>query len=83
MDMRRQVNAGTSSWTASLALAQGARICRLVQPILHRREHAENAIFTAFYEAYCHMDTPERFSSWLTKVAMDAVVLWCGNWRRV
>jgi RNA polymerase sigma-70 factor, ECF subfamily len=53
-------------------------IFRLTHRILRNREDAEDAVQTAFLDAFRHLDAFQgrsRFSSWVTRIAMNAAFM--------
>jgi len=70
--------AGDAAAFASLVMPHRAGILRLTQRILRNREDAEDAVQTAFLEALRHLDSFQgrsRFSSWLTRIALNAAFM--------
>jgi RNA polymerase sigma-70 factor, ECF subfamily len=58
---------------------------RLTQRILRNREDAEDAVQTALLDAFRHLDTFQRrsrFSSWLTRIALNAAFMRLRSTRR-
>jgi RNA polymerase sigma-70 factor, ECF subfamily len=50
----------------------------VTQRILRNREDAEDAVQTAFLDAFCNLDRfhgRSRFSSWLTRIAINAALM--------
>lgn len=65
--------------------ADRAAMLRLTQRILRNREDAEDALQTASFDALRHLDTFEgrsRFSSWLTRIALNAAFMRLRSTRR-
>lgn len=63
---------------ANLVMPHRDAILRRVQRILRNREDAEDAVQTAFLDALRHLDAFEgrsRFSSWLTRIALNAAFM--------
>ena len=70
--------AGDPAAFASLVMPYRDGILRLTQRILRNREDAEDAVQTAFLDALLHLDGFQgrsRFSSWLTRIAMNAAFM--------
>ena len=70
--------AGNAAAFGSLVMPHRDAIFRLTQRILRNREDAEDAVQTAFLDALRHLDTFEgrsRFSSWLTRIALNAAFM--------
>ena len=70
--------AGDSAAFASLVMPHRNGILRLTQRILRNREDAEDAVQTALLYALRHLDSFEgrsRFSSWLTRIALNAAFM--------
>jgi RNA polymerase sigma-70 factor, ECF subfamily len=77
--------AGDTAAFASLVMPHRDGILRLTQRILRNREDAEDAVQTAFLEALRHLDGFEgrsRFSSWLTRIALNAAFMRLRSSRR-
>jgi RNA polymerase sigma-70 factor, ECF subfamily len=77
--------AGDTAAFASLVMPHRDGILRLTQRILRNREDAEDAVQTAFLEALRHLDGFEgrsRFSSWLTRIALNAAFIRLRTGRR-
>lgn len=77
--------AGDAAAFASLVMPHRDRILRLVQRILRNREDAEDAVQTAFLEAMRHLGSFEgrsRFSSWLTRIALNSAFIRLRSCRR-
>src|SRR6201997_156793 len=70
--------AGDTAAFASLVMPHREGILRLTQRILRNREDAEDAVQTAFLDALRHLDSFQgrsRFSSWLTRIALNAAFM--------
>jgi RNA polymerase sigma-70 factor, ECF subfamily len=70
--------AGDTAAFASLVMPHRDGILRLTQRILRNREDAEDAVQTAFLDAFRHLDAFQgrsRFSSWLSRIAMNAAFM--------
>jgi len=70
--------AGDEAAFASLVMPHRDGILRLTQRILRNREDAEDAVQTAFLDALRHLDSFQgrsRFSSWLTRIALNAAFM--------
>ena len=70
--------AGDAAAFASLVMPHRDSILRLTQRILRNREDAEDAVQTAFLDALRHLDGFQgrsRFSSWLTRIALNAAFM--------
>jgi len=70
--------AGDTVAFASLAMPHKDAILRLTQRILRNREDAEDVVQTAFLDALRHLDSFQgrsRFSSWLTRIALNAAFM--------
>src|SRR5215471_16114471 len=70
--------AGDSAAFASLVMPHRDGILRLTQKILRNREDAEDAVQTALLDALRHLDSFQgrsRFSSWLTRIALNAAFM--------
>lgn len=77
--------AGDAAAFASLAMPHRDRILRLAQRILRNREDAEDAVQTAFLDAMRHLDSFQgrsRFSSWLTRIALNSAFMRLRSGRR-
>src|SRR5262252_7160192 len=77
--------AGDAAAFASLVMPHRDGILRLTQRILRNREDAEDAVQTAFLDALLHLHSFEgrsRFSSWLTRIAMNAAFMRLRSVRR-
>jgi RNA polymerase sigma-70 factor (ECF subfamily) len=70
--------AGDAVAFGSLVMPHRDAILRLTRRILRNREDAEDAVQTAFPDAFRHLDAFQgrsRFSSWLTRIALNAALL--------
>ena len=70
--------AGDAAAFASLVMPHRDGILRLTQRVLRNREDAEDAVQTALLDALRHLDSFQgrsRFSSWLTRIAMNAAFM--------
>lgn len=70
--------AGDAAAFGSLVMPHRDAILRLAHRILRNREDAEDAVQTAFLDALRHLDTFQgrsRFSSWLTRIALNAAFM--------
>ncbi len=70
--------AGNSAAFESLVMPHWASLLRVTQRILRNREDAEDAVQTAFLDAFRNLKYFEgrsRFSSWLTRIAMNAALM--------
>src|SRR5215469_4700049 len=77
--------AGDTAAFASLVMPHRDGILRLTQRILRNREDAEDAVQTAFLDALRHLDAFQgrsRFSSWLSRIAMNAAFMRLRSSRR-
>lgn len=77
--------AGDAAAFASLVMPYRDRILRLTQKILRNREDAEDAVQTAMLDALRHLDAFQgrsRFSSWLSRIAMNAAFMKLRSSRR-
>jgi len=77
--------AGDAAAFASLVMPHRDGILRLTQGILRNREDAEDAVQTAFLDALRHLDSFQgrsRFSSWLTRIALNAAFMRLRSARR-
>jgi len=77
--------AGDAAALASLVMPHRDSILRLAQRILCNREDAEDAVQTAFLDALRHLDSFQgraRFSSWLTRIALNAAFMKLRSARR-
>jgi len=73
-----RARAGDTAAFASLVMPHRDGILRLAQRILRNREDAEDAVQTAFLDAFRHLDAFQgrsRFSSWLSRIAMNAAFM--------
>jgi RNA polymerase sigma-70 factor, ECF subfamily len=70
--------AGDAAAFVSLVMPHRDAILRLTHRILRNREDAEDAVQTAFLDALRHLDAFQgraRFSSWLTRIALNAAFM--------
>ena len=70
--------AGDAGAFASLVMPHRDGILRLTERILRNREDAEDAVQSAFLDALRHLDSFQgrsRFSSWLTRIALNAAFM--------
>jgi RNA polymerase sigma-70 factor, ECF subfamily len=70
--------AGDAAAFGSLVMPHRGAILRLTHRILRNREDAEDAVQTAFLDAFRHLDAFQgrsRFSSWLSRIAMNAAFM--------
>ena len=77
--------AGDAAAFASLVMPHRNGILRLTQGILRNHEDAEDTVQTAFLDALCHLDSFQgrsRFSSWLTRIALNAAFMRLRSSRR-
>jgi RNA polymerase sigma-70 factor (ECF subfamily) len=77
--------AGDATAFASLVMPHRDRILRLTQRILRNREDAEDAVQTTFLDALRHLDGFQgrsQFSSWLTRIALNAAFMRLRSARR-
>jgi len=77
--------AGDTAAFASLVMPHRDGILRLTRRILRNREDAEDAVQTALLYALRHLDSFEgrsRFSSWLTRIALNAAFMRLRSSRR-
>src|ERR1700758_4643642 len=77
--------AGDGMAFASLVMPHRECILRLTPRILRNREDAEDVVQTAFLEALRHLDDFQgrsRFSSWLTRIALNAAFMRLRSTRR-
>ena len=77
--------AGDAAAFASLVMPHRDGILRLTQGILRNREDAEDAVQTAFLDALRHLDSFQgrsRFSSWFTRIALNAAFMRLRSARR-
>jgi len=80
-----RARAGDTAAFASLVMPHRESILRRIQRILHNREDAEDAVQTAILDALRHLDTFQgrsRFSSWLTRIALNAAFMRLRTGRR-
>src|SRR5215469_2811792 len=77
--------AGNAAAFASLVMPHRERILRIAQRILRNREDAEDAVQTTFLDALRHLDGFQgrsRFSSWLTRIALNVAYMKMRSSRR-
>jgi RNA polymerase sigma-70 factor, ECF subfamily len=77
--------AGDAVAFGSLVMPHRDAMLRLTQRILRNREDAEDAVQTALLDALRHLDTFQgrsRFSSWLTRIALNAAFMRLRSARR-
>jgi RNA polymerase sigma-70 factor, ECF subfamily len=77
--------AGDATAFESLVMPHRAAMLRLTRRILRNREDAEDAVQTALLDALRHLDTFQgrsRFSSWLTRIALNAAFMRLRSTRR-
>jgi len=70
--------AGDSAAFECLVIPHWDALLRATQRILRNREDAEDAVQTAFIDAFRNLDGfhgRARFSSWLTRIAMNAALM--------
>ncbi len=70
--------AGDSSAFECLVMPHWGALLRVTQRILRNREDAEDAVQTAFLDAFRNLNGfrgQSRFSSWLTRIAMNAALM--------
>lgn len=70
--------AGDSAAFERLVMPHWDALLRVTQRILHNREDAEDAVQTAFLDAFRNLNAfrgRSRFSSWLTRIAMNAALM--------
>jgi RNA polymerase sigma-70 factor, ECF subfamily len=70
--------AGDSTAFECLVMPHWDALLRVTQRILRNREDAEDAVQTAFLDAFRHLNGfrgHSRFSSWLTRIAMNAALM--------
>jgi RNA polymerase sigma-70 factor, ECF subfamily len=70
--------AGDSAAFECLVMPHWDALLRVTQRILRNREDAEDALQTAFLDAFRNLNGfhgRSRFSSWLTRIAMDAALM--------
>ena len=73
-----RTRAGDTAAFAGLVMPHRDGILRLMRRILRNREDAEDAVQTAFLDALRHLDSFQgrsRFSSWLTRIALNAALM--------
>jgi RNA polymerase sigma-70 factor, ECF subfamily len=76
---------GDDAAFATLVMPHRDAMLRLAQRILRNREDAEDAVQTALLDAFRHLDTFQgrsRFSSWLTRIALNAAFMRLRSTRR-
>jgi len=77
-DLLASARAGDAAAFSSLVMPHRDAILRRTQRILRNREGAEDAVQTAFLDALRHLDAFQgrsRFSSWLTRIALNAACM--------
>ena len=77
--------AGNSEAFECLVMPHWDALLRITQRILRNREDAEDAVQTAFLDAFRNLNGfhgRSRFSSWLTRIAMNAALMRLRNSRR-
>jgi len=70
--------AGDSAAFECLAMPHWGALLRVAQRILRNREDAEDAVQTAFLDAFRNLNGfhgHSRFSSWLTRIAVNAALM--------
>lgn len=70
--------AGDKAAFVSLVMPHREAILRRTQRILRNHEDAEDAVQTAFLDAFRHLDSFQgrsQFSSWLTRIALNAAFM--------
>ncbi|MFZ0807722.1 MAG: sigma-70 family RNA polymerase sigma factor [Candidatus Sulfotelmatobacter sp.] len=70
--------AGDSAAFECLVMPHWGALLRVTQRILRNREDAEDAVQTAFLDAFRNLNAfhgRSRFSSWLTRIAMNAAFM--------
>jgi len=70
--------AGDSTAFECLVMPHWGALLRVTQRILRNREDAEDAVQTAFLDAFRNLNRfhgHSRFSSWLTRIAMNAALM--------
>jgi RNA polymerase sigma-70 factor, ECF subfamily len=70
--------AGDSAAFERLVMPHWDVLLRVTQRILRNREDAEDAVQTAFLDAFRNLNGfrgHSRFSSWLTRIAMNAALM--------
>jgi RNA polymerase sigma-70 factor, ECF subfamily len=80
-----RARAGDAAAFGRLVMPHRDGILRLTQRILRNREDAEDAVQTAFLDALRHLDSFQgrsRFSSWLSRIAMNAAFMRLRSSRR-
>ena len=95
-DLLASARAGDAAAFESLVMPHRDAILRLTQRILRNREDAEDVVQTAFLDALRHLHDFQgrsRFSSWLTRIALNAAFMrlrrprkrrgcWACRWER-
>jgi RNA polymerase sigma-70 factor, ECF subfamily len=74
----KSAKAGDSAAFECLVRPHWDALLRVTQRILHNREDAEDAVQTAFLDALRNLNGfrgRSRFSSWLTRIAMNAALM--------
>jgi RNA polymerase sigma-70 factor, ECF subfamily len=64
----------------------GRRVLTVAQRILNNREDAEDVLQESFHKAFTHMNTfqeKSRFSTWLTRIAMNEAFMLLRKRRRI
>ncbi len=78
--------AGDSAAFECLVMPHWDALLRVTQRVLRNREDAEDAVQTALLDAFRNLHGfhgRARFSSWLTRIAMNAALMRLGmNWRK-
>lgn len=77
-DLLASARAGDSAAFECLVMPHWDALLRTAQRILRNREDAEDAVQTAFLDAFRNLHTfhgRSRFSSWLTRIAMNAALM--------
>jgi len=80
-----RTRAGDTAAFAGLVMPHRDGILRLMRRILRNREDAEDAVQTAFLDALRHLDSFQgrsRFSSWLSRIALNAAFMRLRTGRR-
>lgn len=70
--------AGDRSAFENLVMPHWGALVRVTQRILHNREDAEDAVQSAFLDAFRNLKSFQeraRFSSWLTRIAMNSALM--------
>jgi RNA polymerase sigma-70 factor, ECF subfamily len=84
-ELRAFARAGDAAAFARLVMPHRDRILRITQRILRNREDAEDAVQTTFLDALRHLDSFQgrsRFSSWLTRIAVNVAFMKMRSSRR-